>query len=458
MRRILVLIVLMLLALGAGWAKAQDAENWYFATNADGALLAYTPSGEVNTMIESGVANDGVFIQRIAPDAALGFLTVNDEKHIYYLTPDSAEIIESPVPLGDDTWLIKSQSGNYLAAAISQPPSSVGLVIDVNERRVQVLEGLVYTLVGRSILFSEDGVYARYISQDAQEQWSLRERKLETGADRVIYTLPISYPSVSSDTYGEHWMYVVNNEEQDTRDFTLIRNDGTADVIRQEPRTSLMAHTLFNEFLVSFSLQCEGDCALTLESMNSGEVLSFDAAPLNGAIPSLVTQTDENGLVVITDGQFWSLNTDGTTQSLGYWEAQYLFGSLKDLVSADGRYVVAMENEHDIQSYHVWDTINNEAVMEMEHDELHFVISHFYERGFVVSEDGKYARFFRYSDGETIALPDHSGIYFAPVSDNSLLFYGRLAEGEAVGIYRYDMDSGEFVTLIAGASPFNVVS
>src|SRR5690606_25901584 len=93
------LIFTLLLMLVSSAAAAQEAETWFWAWKPEAReLVAYTATGDVNTLLDYNFEDTQVNAWRLSEDSALAVLTSGGARQLYRLTSTEAELTTFPEP------------------------------------------------------------------------------------------------------------------------------------------------------------------------------------------------------------------------------------------------------------------------------------------------------------------------------------------------------------------------
>jgi hypothetical protein len=450
------LIFTLLLMLVSSAAAAQEAETWFWAWKPEAReLVAYTATGDVNTLLDYNFEDTQVNAWRLSEDSALAVLTSGGARQLYRLTSTEAELTTFPEPnpsMGDTPWALIAQQGDYavLVDAVEYP-SGVGLMVNTATNTAAPLDWEMNFLRQRAG-FSADGNYFRYLGRNPEDDynWTIRERKLETGAERVIYTFTDEFfPTVSTDTHGNQWVYV----QRGVTSFIPVNGEPTT--LLDE---TLQSRWYVGESMVTFSPLCESDCTLVLEAPDEPPQTYSLPPSSSGNFVDPIQRIDESHLLILLDEQFWLLGTDGTTQALGAHSPRYLVQPREKLLSPDNRYLLTMTSLDDDPSYQVLDLQTGEAVIESSPDREFRILQNLYRAGgFILTEDVLHFQFYRYSDGQVFDLGKPGAVYFDALADGTLLFSQvRANETRERGIYRYNPDDATYTLAVEGAVPINV--
>lgn len=231
MRKILLFCILLSLSLNSIAVFANsEREIWYWAWRSydldveesedqRGDLLAFTPDGEVNVLLEDIAYG---FVQRIDDTTAFVSYEVDEAFHLYYVDSQSAQFItEISHLIRNHAPFIRVDETTYL---IVDKSIDLYLLYDFNQHSSREL-----TLQGwcepDCIRISEDGRYIRYLVQDNYGNprilqpsftllpYQIYEYDLHTDTKRLIYEQQLiqvdgfdpSLGGCTPDQFGEHW-------------------------------------------------------------------------------------------------------------------------------------------------------------------------------------------------------------------------------------------------------------
>ncbi|MBZ0284498.1 MAG: hypothetical protein K8L97_27410 [Anaerolineae bacterium] len=437
-------------------AHAQDTQSWYWARTNDSGLVAYTQDGTINHLIESGVEDTNFRAWRLAPDSALGIITIANELKLYHLTADAAQEIETPFPLVDSGWVVPAHTGNNIVLlSVLNVQEVLGMLVNVEQNSASPLTGQLSLIGVARPVFSADGLYLRYFSMNPEtEVWTIYERKLENGQEREIYTIEgDTFPMISSDTAGDHWLYMQRDQETKLNRFTLIQSSGVSELIAEDPREEGIMRRIFGDALMTSNVFCEADCTIEMTPLIAGQPTMQFTLPVSGSIVNPLRQIDDTHLLLQDDQTIWLLGADGFAEQVGYWNARSMI-AFDNAISPDSRYILAFESSDDPTTYQLWDISNQQVVLKRgDSTESVFLVQAFYgEGGILVTENVQRFSLYRFGDGANIQLPESNGIYFDVLADGTVLYnHSRSDEAREQGIYRYDPNSETFTLFVPDA-------
>jgi hypothetical protein len=458
-RFLLVLTLSFLLLFNDVAAQDLGAEEWFLALRVtEGDLVSFTPDGDVTTLIDGSVTGQEFRAWRMDDGSALAALVMADSGTVLVqVTADEATIIELPEEIssaeGTPQLQLLAHQGNYAVIVDSgDVPSGAALLIDLSADSATLLGDEVSFFPDNSAAFSEDGLYLRYLLRDPdnEETWTIQDRKLETGAERVIYTIEnAAFPFVSVDAFGENWLY------RGGMVTTLIPQTGEAETIVFESLDEAIGQQFFDNFLVSQPLNCREGCMMELVPIGEVEALQLtipNTGDLNIVKP--LAWISESQLLVMIDAEnLWLLSTDGTSQNLGVFSSMSVLIQPDQILSPDERWLLTWKDADDITSYQVWDLEQMQTVVEGNAEgELLFVQIWYGAGGFVVVEGLQYFQYYRSRDGQLFNLEADGGVYPVPLADGTLLYNQYVAnEEQAKGMYHYDPDTETYTLLVDDA-------
>jgi hypothetical protein len=464
MRRLLVLVSLLFTLSGA--VGAADAPQWYFAVKpAAGQLITYTVEGQQKVLIESGMYASSSAIWRLTSDSVLASFFVNDQGGLYRLT--SADVQRFTAKSSDaeqlldanHSWTLVSKAGPYVVLWSQQKvPLADALVVNVDAGTFEKLTDRVVGTRSQAPKLSADGRYVRYLSRDTSpdsKQTRLIERKLETGAERVLYTIDDDMlPYISVDQYGEHWLY--QRLMKDGVQSTLITPDGKIEQSKQavnEPGSQLQLVT--SDGILSYSPMCKQNCPLKLQpySGESATTLTLPANEKGYGVSSLI-RLDNDSWLVYSGPSNWVLRRDGSAQAL-HFSPEKLFQPVEQRLSPDRRFILALKEDE--TGWQVWDNQQQKFALESKPDDKPIYAMIFYGGGGFVVEDGLHFTLYRPGDGQVMDLPKAKGQYFEPLADGRVLYFGPPVDApEPLGIYLYNPADQQFTLLVEGGRPLRV--
>lgn len=452
--RIILLMALIASGLMGYVNAAPPAETWYFAQT-DTRIVAYNANGNAKVLLET-VGFESIAFYRLDDQSAvvlvetpLAVLSEDTTIQLYYLTSESATPFTTNVELSESRFVYLRQQGSYLFFfdAIN-PPASVGLLANLDTLTLEPLSENLISATDQAVRFSADGQFLRYVRQEAEESWTIRELSFVTGEERVIYPIEqAAYPLLIADNYGDNWLYL------NTGTTTRIHNDGTTEVMAAATGINGFYRTAFGDsaFIAPFS--CEVDCTLELQPLAGGDSSFYSFPAINGGfIPQHLLEDGTLLIYYLADSSFWSLGTDGSTTPIGYSNSQASFTRSAELISPDRRWLTVMNAEDDSTGYKVWDVQNGQYLLENDFHEDNFsYLQVFYsEDGFVLWESSEYAYAYRNTDQSIIELPlGEERNYFTILPDGTLLYQ----QTSSPGIYRYDPDTQTETLLVESGVP-----
>lgn len=457
--RLTILIVAVCCMLSLPVSQAQDEVHWYWAWGQEtGQLVAYTIDGLTHTLIEEGVTN--VRGWRLGDELGLALLEKGDEvREIHLLQAEQTTPLQ-PITDQDaeklasaDSWTLVALSASHaVLAGFLRPPDWDALLVDLKSGTYAALPGLVFQPFTH-LKFSEDGRYLRYMSRESSdaENQTLYERKLETGAERVITTFDEFFPVVRPDRFGDYWLSRVRDGENMV--FTLMTSTGQVEAQTSQPvGGNIRETTLLEDYLVTFPVRCESNCPIILQPIPEGEPITLTLPATEGALIVIYLRQldDTTWLVTESEGNIWLLSSNGEAEYLGIHSPKHVPQFIQQVISADGRYVLAVsDRESSSPQYGVWDTTQRELVLQSNTDsEFHILQMAYGEGGFLLTEDVRRFWLYRYSDEQVVTLPENRGrVYFEALAGGDVLFSQRGSDD--TGIYRYDPTTDTSTLLVA---------
>ncbi len=440
-------------------------KTWYFAGNREaGSLMAYTPSDDMHLLIESGVVD--VFLSRavrINPQTVLAHLTVDEQPGLFLLTPDAAQrlpVTDEVSSLLEDEPLFTTVSEPYAVLTLGHNPfDAEALLVDTERGTVEQLTGSILSFppTNLSVRFSADKRFLRYMSQETPDDfvWQIRERDLATGEERILHAIEVPerqrFPNLAIDQFGEHWLLTKIDTETDTVQVLMLFNDSTLEILEEASLGQQHIWQMGDDYLAVSPLACETDCTLEVRPLDGEETITF---PLPEAImrPILVTRLDDGRLIVAQRSQYWLLDNDGTTESLGFVRPQELLNWRREI---PGSRQIFANADRDATHYLVWDMQQGTLILERSLDGGVAVI--YRDEGLIVQhifdDDADSYEFYPEAEDTVIDIPQLRVFEILP--DGRLLHlvtpFGN--EDSVPGIYQFDLATGEDLLLLEGAEP-----
>jgi hypothetical protein len=455
------MIVVALLFVMVSGVSAQESSEWYLAWNTDGVLMSLTPEGEVNTLIETGVSGENFRSWRMDDGSVLAVISFGEGKGggLFHLTQTVAQPISLPsnenlLALGDN-WQLMARQGIYAVMVNADKfPSGAAIVANLDTNTATILDQQLSFFVPNSTVISGDGHYFRYVGRATPDSrtWTIREYKLDTGTERVIYTIEDDFaPTVAADQYGDHWLYVGRQGA------TFISHSGEAETIA-ETGENRQLRQLLGDHLATSPIACEANCTLEWKSLVDDTTQRFDLPPVD-TVARILAPVHDSQLLMMADDELWLLDSNDTYTALGRWSPQILITQPAQLLSPDGRWLLTLKDSEDTTGYQVWDLEGRKPLLENDPDRQFYILQVTYgAAGFVVAEDLKHFQYYRYSDGKIFDLEEQGGVFSKVLADGSLLYvqFGE-SEAHAKGTYHYDPDAQTFTLLIADAIMLNTI-
>jgi hypothetical protein len=299
------------------------------------------------------------------------------------------------------------------------------------------------------VRISEDGEWLRYLRFDDSdgEQWSLIERSLATGDERVVYSV-LEFTSAAPDEYGDRWLLLEPGGEPG-RIVSVLSIDGTKEQVGVSNAENLAMFGLLQQSIFETSLECEEGCSFTLTPLDGGAEPVFAAPPSESSYRP-VFQPDADHLVVLDMGSdlYSLLSTDDDPVAIGYLNILRILTNNNLTMSPDGRFLLVVDGE-DPTAYGVYDFVEQDYALQESFEDTSIISISYGEGGFVVSEDTERHILYRYEDSTRIQLPDAGGFYVDVLADGNLLFM-QVEDGDvrAPGIYRYSPEDETFTLLV----------
>ncbi len=420
------LLAILLLAF-----SGETSQTWYFAQLTDsGEIAAISASGTVNRLQARGDLQYGV---RLDGQTALFLLVQDGESHWYRVTPEQA--VEIPMPgNGDALRQALAASGDHVVLRDrSTALPSPAVLVDAAAAQALPLTGRLLP----AARFSADGQSLRYLSFNG-EQWSLIERTLATGAERVLYSFASRdpLPSFAADSHGERWLL-----PESTGGVDLLTLDGAIAPLNAGSPDQPMAWTFLRDDLVGCGAVC------TIQSPTESTTL---ALPADTMVRPLAEPQAGTLLALDDQNNFWLLSASSAPLKLGSFDPLRIFMPPSLLVSPDGRYLAAATGD---RQYTVWDLITRTPAAQLEANYLGQV---FYSGGGFTAHvyDQPDDQAVLYANGKTVSLPHpHEALYVTLMPDGGLLCWLQTPVEDVgdEGIYRYDPADQTYTPLLLNA-------
>ncbi len=434
-------LLIALLAL----AFSSPTQTWYFGQLTDSKqVIAFTSNGDVHQLNISGDAQFGV---RVDETTALFLLTDSSDKaHLYHVTPDYAAEITVP---GDPDQLRKAlaASASYVVLRQNVILPSQAFLIDLTTDQAIPLTGQLPQLAR----ISEDGKFLRYMSTDGS-QWSLIERTLATGQEHVVYTVMSNNPApeIYADRHGDRWIYA-DRPQNGVVSFDMISADGAVTPLDSGTQDNQRVWRFLGNDLRSQSLRCDTLCTMEVRSASADMTFTL---PADDFYQPLAEPQPDTWLVIDSSSTFWLLRAGDAYTQLGSYDPTRIFMPSAQLISPDGRYLLTKTEDG---KFSVLDLTSAKPIVQIRGTSIGQI---FYSaQGFTLHSYGDtsgsdQAIAYRYSDGQTISLPNATtSLYFDMLTDGSLLDWNQTqTDGVgAAGIYRYDPATQTYTPIVTNA-------
>ncbi len=431
------------LATGSGAALNDPDWLWQFAFGED-QLIALAADGQVNRLQKSGQFDWLEIVPCFQLQAQLGTLK-NERGDWYRLAPTGAQRVLAADSLTGE-WVPRLFEGNYVLVASRERGSGDGALVNWDTGAVTLLTG-TNTDWQRMVRFSADGQFLRYASQDNEQQIAtLYARDLAAGTEQVITTADAF--SLVPDRYGEHWLKRQKNADGITT-FELVTLDGNVTEIAVSTDEAPVWVDVLPDgwWLTPIVGTCDGGCAIEIHTFDEAAPLYFRAFDEANLMDLLVPPNPDHVLVSApyhTKPGLWVLRTDDEPQWVGTHEE----GTLIEQRPYDQRWWLVRPDS--TNQYAIWDNELGRMVLD---GSISMSARAFYTAyGVVVLEDfyGDYMQVYRASDQAIFELEDSPDGRFQPyvLPDNGLLFQSITPDNP--GLFRYDLDTGEYRALIPG--------
>ncbi len=431
------LILIFVFSMGLGVlpspSTAQDVETqWFYAYNYDTyELVAYNPQGDINVLFSSE------FLIRVRPlvifpdlSALVVFEFPDEREAFYHLTPTVAELIQVSET---DNWRPVIQNDRYVVLNGRRVDNQYypALVYDSLTHRLEVLPNNV-TYNWFIYRFSANGDYLRYLTYESDDEspWSIVERHLETGDERVIYAASEeesgSYRP-RPDQYGERWIAPILDGDTGELHGAIIYKDGTYDFLRRPSDPPNSAHyDMVNDNLIQVGRNCSPACSVTVYPLDDD---SFTLQTGNISHISFTVINDTSALVGSLN-RFYLLTADEAPQYLGYRRLYYspLGDPMFQVESYDQHWLVAVNDWENPLTFRIWDLPNQSLVAEFQHENgeaMDLRTVYFRPNGVVVETEYPWTAF--WFNGETdvltpLPMPDNEfRNYYELLPDDTLL-------------------------------------
>lgn len=461
---------LMLVSSG-GTAQSQAGvlEKWYFAyKHATGEILAYNAGGQVNSLVQVDPNPDRNYrALRIDEQTALATLPLAGDFGVYLLTSDEARPLSTstfdPEALDSGLAPLRLQSYHPPYAVVSQlgdVPRATGLLMNRDAGTIELLSEQP-VLFQNSAYFSEDGTTLRYVhalESEKPEDWVIVERIMATGEERELYNISDELiPSLSTDRYGERWLYQQRNRENRSVISWLITADGV-EQIAQENIEAAQMRRIFEDAIFSQPVDCGSGCDLSLAPIEGGDATIFPRFD-KGYVAHPFFQPNADNLIVFSDRVFWLLGTDGAATKIGVWLPQNMVTPIDDMSSpANGRWLLVITGEDEANGFAVWDMAEGEYKLNQQVNDgvlLMRIIAG--AGGFLVEQLSKRTWLYQESNDTITELPmeeSKQGFYFDLLADGAVLYVQyQPVEDRQAGIYHYDPASGTYTLLVEDVTP-----
>lgn len=442
-------------------AQSPDPE-WRYAVKIDEEqLVAYNLEGEVNVLLELEQFNPIVRIRFADNNALLGLRQADGTVVYYHLTPQSAEVVEM-----DAARRRVIQTDRY--AVLSGDPQierSPLVLYNAETRQAETLQGFATTILPpiRCCGFSADGQILRYLSFEAadSEQWSVIERRLDTGEERVFYTPDVVFDEdlyweyLVTDSHGERWVWDYYDNEAEQVNLILVHSDGSSEVRQNRVYDEAPAanNGFLGDFYVERPLACETGCEMLVQAAD-GEGVNLQG--LDHHFLNLI-RLNEDQFVGI-GGETWLLSTDAEPQFIGAAITSAV--SVQNFLSPDKRWITLLDDVENPTTLCIWDTSTQTRVLEIPLEtgvEYQPLVVRYSPYGQIISMNQENQRThvgFEYATGNSITYPlveSEYRDYNEILADGSVLFlHNQLEPSMNLGIWRYDPVTGDISPVLEG--------
>jgi hypothetical protein len=457
MRTLCIIMIFLCAWLSGAAASAQEGQRWYYGWKPEsGQLFAYTPEGEVRVLLESGIADEHSAI-RIDEQHAVGVFTLNgdDNRSVLYLTPDEAQ----PLVPSFDTNTFEADSPEYTLRAFTDDyallmnspriPGDYGFIANFNAETIEALSEFTISSFLQQARFSEDGQYLRYIgyTSESQEAWSLRERTLATGDERVLFS-DEKFPTVVSDTFGEHWLIGLRTEAG--WQYNRLDTNGQSEVITEVNEENRLDVRAFGDYLYLRDMNCTENCTITVTPAAGGDDQTFVALPSDNFLNPLALVNGDRLLVLnLEDDTYYTLSENQPPLPIGLYTPQNIPQPISDTLSPDGRFLLTVFENDDDMSFGVWDFSRDAFVVEQTPEQFAFPFVFYGENGFLVSQGLTEFSIYDANTDSIAKIPSQAGVCFALLPDNdALCTVSQRDQSLEPGIYRYNPDDESFALLV----------
>ncbi len=433
-----------ILTLFALMFLGQPAETWYFAQMIDsGEIVAFTMDGTVRPTSVKGDWQYGLRVD--AETVLLAIAPEGEATSLYRVTPDGADRIATPESDGDFREPLAFAKPYVVLRQNTTVLPTPTLLVDSSSAQAALLTGTLPAIAR----ISADGSLLRYMSVDGNH-WSLIERTLASGAERVVgdFTADNPLPLISADTHGDRWLYQTR-DESGAMVYNLLPVDGERSLLDAGTREQPLRWSFLNDALIGNPFRCGDACALRVVTAEGKYTLPL---PADDVYTPLAEPEPGALLALGGDRKFWLLKADAEPLLVGQYDPTLIFMPASQLVSPDARYVLTNVAEN---RYAVWDLRAGTPVVTLAARYVGLIL--YNDQGFLVhsygeNEDNGLA--YRYVDGASLTLPHTDvGLYFDLLPDGTLVYMLQKAD-DAVGepgIYRYDAAAETYTPILPGA-------
>lgn len=350
-------------------ATAQDTDTeWFYITDYDQfSFLSYSLDGETN------ILHDNANVLVPIP---------------YFIFPDSSALMSlRDFSAGIEFFIAATPSGFVsldFDIALEWTPLLQTERFGVLTNGEFITRGLLYDSVTHTfeyvatedfdaveaLRFSADGKYLRYAlyeSANIHRFKSIVELNLETGEERVIFSLDRettrAYLIPTPDEFGDRWLWAWDDPENEIRQMGIIHTNGTMDVLSDGLSPSNTQYSMQDHQLLETPLDCATACTITLHR-TTGDPIIVQTQFLEVDTIDII---DDNSLLASRAGHYWLLTTDAEPQYLGFVPQNPRTLNSPQPTALNNEWLVALERENDPHAILIWDLASRQIAAPYEH-------------------------------------------------------------------------------------------
>jgi hypothetical protein len=423
-------------------AHAQESPTWHYAWQHDTwEIIALSSEGETQILLSD--VGEYEITQRLTPETLFASLMLGNQRTAYHLSPTAATaLVPDRLPEGfsqdDLEYMLVTHTANHAVIKASNSfPTSAFYLADFSAGTLTLVEGLLWT---DSVAFSADGTMLRYVISDpTQPLWQLREREIQTDAERVITQGEENPPRITADRmHGDHWLYSAINDNN-VLEYTLLNmHEETQEPVQALTVGGSQGVQILGNILLTWDWLCEQDCLLRVADLESGLQKDLRLAPGTAQIPTYAQWLDNETLVALLGNDFYRLSTEHEAEYIGHIDPSVIQHSQ---IKADSKFIPLMINDNG--DYGVWSVTEADFVYTsaLQNPTILFLFA--YDNGFIFSEGFIDYTVYRPETGETFTIG--SGFHTCPVLlENGDVLCNVLTANEVFsvrGIYRYSPET-----------------